>query len=123
MLQLLLYSRRECQLPLWRHLYFLLVPASSCKCEQPIWYHIPRTIRNIRKINVYNIYNKCTCRRRTPTALALAGEPLVAVPLPVTILLAIEANGLCVKSRIRRRGWSRDHILVLALCVSLLLGP
>src|SRR4051812_16487505 len=83
----------------------------------------PRTIRNIHKINVYNIYNKCSCRSRTPTALALAGEPLVAVPLPVTILLDIEANGLCVRSRLRRRGWSRDHIPVLALCVSLLLGP
>ena len=83
----------------------------------------PRTIRNIRKINVYNIYNKCTYISCTPTSLALVGESLVAVPLPLTILLAIEANGLCVRSRLRRRGWSRDHILVLALCVSLLLGP
>src|SRR4051812_1952212 len=121
--QLLLYSRRVCQLLLLRHLYFLLVPASSCKCEQPTRYHIPRTVKNSRKINAYDIYNKCTSRSRTPTALALAGEPLVAVPLPVTILLAIEANGLCVRSRLRCRGWSWDHILVLALCVSLLLGP
>ena len=81
----------------------------------------PRATRYVSKVNVYNICNKCTFARRCIFGLlAMLCKPLATVPLPMTGLLAVIANGLRVRFRLRCNG---GGYRLRALCLSLFLGP
>ena len=81
----------------------------------------PWTVRCISKINVYNITNKRTWVRSPTSTLGLVSQILAAVPLPVTIRLAIEASGSSCRRWLSPWSSTWDRVLSFASWLSLLL--